>query len=415
MIYLDWAATAPPEAAALRRSLELSSSAYGNPSSPHRPGKAARDLLEEARASLLSSLSAWSKGKTVLHGAAALAPRPHNKDGHLVFTASGTEADHIPLLALLRQQRFGLQTEPGRAAPHLIVSAIEHAAVYEQSALLARLGFAVSYLRPDAEGFVRPQAVAEALRPETKYLAVMAVNNETGAVQDIGAIGNALFAACQERGIRPPLFHVDSVQALGKIPLDIAACGATSAAFSAHKLQGPKGVGALWYSKAVEPLAAGGGQEQGLRPGTENLFGALAFAQCVEKAATELDSRLAHARSLEKAVLEGIGAIPGACAVPRSRRAGDPRWSPWIISCAFPGLSGEVLARALSDAGIAVSTGSACSHLHKTKGRRILEAMGLEPDLAFASIRISFGPETRPDEIERFLSTAADLYRRLKT
>ncbi len=184
-------------------------------------------------------------------------------------------------------------------------------------------------------------------------VAVMAVNNETGAIQDIGAIGRAIASSAASLGIRPPLFHVDCVQALGKIPLDFSGGNVTSAAFSAHKIQGPKGVGALWHAKPIEALAVGGGQEGGLRSGTENIFGILSFAACAAKAVPSMPARLEHALLLEASLLQGLKRISGASAVPLGREPRDPRYSPWIISAAFPGLGGEVFARALSDAGIA--------------------------------------------------------------
>lgn len=406
MNYLDWAATTPPDSTIALQALHASFDHFANPSSQHRAGRAARETLEGSRSSFLDSL--------------ALASGVKSLGGNLAFTASGTEADQIPLLSLLKLVK---KTESGTGAirtsatekPHLVISAIEHAAIDAQAETLSRLGFTVTFVKPEADGIVRPSKIAEALRPTTRLVAVMAVNNETGAIQDIDAIGSAVASAASRLGVRTPLFHVDCVQALGKVPLRLSGGLVTSAAFSAHKIQGPKGVGALWHSKAIDPLAVGGGQESGIRSGTENLFGIYAFALCAAKAAASLDERLPRALALERLLLDGISAIPGACAVPQSRVAGDPRWSPWIVSAAFPGLGGEVLARALSDADIAVSTGSACSNTHKTKGRRVLDAMGLPEELSFSSIRLSFGPDTVAADVEAFLSTAADLYRRLKT
>jgi len=406
MNYLDWAATTPPDSTIALQALHASFDHFANPSSQHRAGKAARETLESSRSSFLDSLALASDVKSL--------------GGNLAFTSSGTEADQIPLLSLLKLAK---KAESGTGAirtsatekPHLVISAIEHAAIDAQAEILSRLGFAVTFVKPDADGIVRPSKIAEALRLTTRLVAVMAVNNETGAIQDIDAIGSAIASAASRLGVKTPLFHVDCVQALGKVPLRLSGGLVTSAAFSAHKIQGPKGVGALWHSKAIDPLAVGGGQESGIRSGTENLFGIYAFALCAAKAAASLDERLPRALALERLLLDGISAIPGACVVPQSRVAGDPRWSPWIVSAAFPGLGGEVLARALSDADIAVSTGSACSQAHKTKGRRVLDAMGLPEELSFSSIRLSFGPDTVPADVEAFLSTAADLYRRLKT
>ncbi|MGB4587283.1 MAG: cysteine desulfurase family protein [Rectinemataceae bacterium] len=402
MTYLDWAATTPPDQETLMRALEESFEAFANPSSPHSAGRAARMSLERSRASFFASLSAAGKIES---------------GGKIAFTASGTEADQIPLLSLLkaiRMERLGDRSEGDRH--HRLISAIEHSAIHAQAESLSRLGFTLTSVKPDGEGFVQPSKVAEAIRPSTKYVAVMAVNNETGAVQDIGAISRAVATASSSLGMpKPPHFHVDCVQALGKVPFDLSGGLITSAAFSAHKIEGPKGVGALWYARPFDPLCVGGGQEEGIRSGTENIFGIAAFAGCAAAAAAAFERRLAHARSLEARLLAGLGAIPGTQAVPSSRKAGDHRWSPWIVSVAFPGLGGEVLARALSDAGIAVSTGSACSHRGAAKGRRILDAMDVPADIAFSAIRVSFGPSTGPEDIDTFLRTAGDLYRRLKT
>lgn len=402
MIYLDWAATTPPDQEILMRALEESFGAFANPSSPHGAGKAARMSLERSRTSFLASLSAAEKIES---------------GGKVAFTASGTEADQIPLLSLLktlkREQRPGTSEGDG---PHLLISAIEHSAIHAQAEALSRLGFTLTLVKPDVNGFIQPSKVAEAIRPSTKYVAVMAVNNETGAVQDIRAIGRAIASAASALRLpKPPRFHADCVQALGKVPFDLSGGQITSAAFSAHKIGGPKGVGALWYARPIDPLCVGGGQEDGIRSGTENIFGIAAFAGCAAAATAAFERRFAHARSLEARLLAGLGSIPGVQVVPLNRKAGDPRWSPWIVAVAFPGLGGEVLARALSDAGIAVSTGSACSHTGAVKGRRILDAMDLPDDIAFSAIRVSLGPSTSPEDIDVFLQTAGDLYRRLKT
>jgi len=401
MTYLDWAATTPPDRDILLKALDSSMKGYGNPSSPHHAGKSAKKLLEDARIGLNNAIFSVP-GLT--------------SPGNLVFTGSGTEADQIVPLSLVRQMRTeSTLGAAGREKPHIIVSAIEHAALHAQSEVMARMGFSVSYIKPDSDGIIPQKRIAEELRPSTKLVAVMAVNNETGAIQDIAAIGRAIETVSASSKIPPPLFHVDCVQAFGKIPLDIAGSRATSAAFSAHKIQGPKGIGALWTRKAIAPLALGGGQESGMRSGTENVFGAMAFAMCAAKAVSSFEARFADACTLEKELLDGLGRIQGACVLPRSRVGRDTRWSPWIVSAAFPGLAGEVLVRALSDAGICVSTGSACSHSGAVKERRILDAMGLSEELSFSAIRISIGPESTGQDIAAFLGTADDLYRRLKT
>jgi len=403
-VYLDWAATSPPDKQILEECLERSCHAYGNPSSVHDKGKEARALLEEARITLAKAVENRIAAESERQGAKA--------KGKIVFTGSGTEADQIPLLSVLKT---ALCKPLGLKECHIVVSAIEHPAVFAQAKRLEQLGIALSVVNPETDGRLLPEKIQTAIRPQTRLVAVMAVNNETGAVQDIGEIGRAVQEAGKVLGSKDISFHVDCVQALGKLEISLDPVLVGSAAFSAHKIGGPRGVGALWVSKSMEALCAGGGQEGGLRSGTENLFGAMAFATCAARAVKNLAERLDRARSLEAALMEGIRQIPGALILPECRRPGDRLFSPWILSAAFPGLGGEVLARALSDQGIAVSTGSACSHLERKKGHRVLDAMGTAPELSFSSIRISTGDATEPRDIEQFLSICADLYRRLKT
>ncbi len=394
MIYLDWASTSPPDRAILLEAAELAAACYGNPSSTHRLGTEARAKLEEARSRLALCLHATKEAAR----------------GCIVFTSGGSEANAIALLATLRKRSHA------RAAPlHIVASAIEHAAIHEQLRLLAGLGVETSFVRPGANGLVTPEAVAAAIRKETALVTVMAVNNETGAIQPLGDIVRAVACAARELGrATPPRVHADAVQAFGKIPFDPLKLGLSSAAFSAHKLRGPRGTGAMWLAATLEPFVVGGGQEGGIRPGTENLAGAWAFSNVAEQAVTSLASELQHARELEARLIAGMEAIPGAIVLPFGRKAGDTRYSPYILSASFPGLAGEVLARALSDEGIAVSTGSACASNAHAKERRVLAAMGVPPELSFGAIRISTGTLTLPADVDRFLETAARVYTRLK-
>ena len=425
MTYLDWASTSPPDLGLLVEAAELAARSYGNPSSRHGPGQEARAALDAARARLGAVLGcppgaaggapggAGSGGAGSGGAVSGGAPGGAGSSGagRVVFTSGGSEADAIVLLAALRKR---LAARSG--AVHVVASSIEHSAVYEELRLLEGLGLEASFVDPGPDGLLSPASVAGAMRKETALVAVMAVNNETGAVQPIAAIAKAVQEASKALGRRAaPHLHSDAVQALGKLPFEPAALGLSSAAFSAHKLRGPRGAGALWLGAPLEPLQVGGGQEGGLRPGTESLQGAHAFSRAAESADAALEANLAHARTLEARLLDGLARIPGALALPLGRTAGDGRYSPFILSAAFPGLSGEVLARALADEGIAVSTGAACSANARKKGRRVLEAMGLEEGLGFSAIRVSTGPATAPEEIDRFLETADALYRRLKT
>jgi cysteine desulfurase len=370
---------------------------YANPSSQHHAGSAARAALEEERRRLAASLG--------------------SAKGLIAFTGSGSEADSIPLVALLRQvsKRGRIGALSAGEPLHILTTAIEHAAIHAQVAVLESLGFSVTCLKPESDGRVTPEAVAEALVPETALVSVMAVNNETGAVQPLAKIVSAVRMAARKAGKRMPLIHSDAVQAFGKIEFNPESIGLDCASISAHKIRGPRGVGALWHSKLFDAFVVGGGQEGGMRPGTENLQGIVAFACAAGKSVSGLQDARAHAFTLESRLLEGLAAIRGATVLPFGREPGDPHFSPFIVSLAFPGLSGEVMQRTLSDRGIAVSTGSACASRARTKTRRVLDAMGISRDLAMSAIRVSTGILTRDSDIDYFLDISEKLYKTLRT
>jgi len=390
-VYLDWAATTPADSELMRSALEISLASYGNPSSSHWAGKQASNILEESRQRFLAALGM--------------------NHGSLIFTAGGTEADHIPMLALLKHLKRA--ASQGKNI-HIIISGIEHAAIDCQARMLQKTGIEVTWVAPDTRGHIMPEAVASHIRKETALICIMAVNNETGAIQNIRGISALIEDAARTLKIKRPWFHVDGIQMLGKLPVAEYCLGADSIAFSAHKIRGPKGTGALWLSRPLESFVCGGGQEKGMRPGTENLFGALAFSLAGEKAQQMLETYAAHAQALELRLLEGVTRIKGAMVVPE-RKPKDSGFVPSIISLSFPGLGGETMVRALSDRGIAISTGSACSSRYKEKERRILKAMGVPEDISFSAVRVSTGALTSEHEIDIFLEQAEDLYRRLKT
>lgn len=359
-VYLDWAATSPPDEAILAETLEISRDHFGNPSSIHRSGAAAAGILTAARDRCAAALNC-----------------PANT---LYFTSGGTEANHIPLLSLL--------TRPVRGT--IAISAIEHPSIREQAAVLAKCGWKVATIPVDRDGFITPEAVLATIDEETSFVAVMAVNNETGAIQPVSEIATALTRVCA--GKRKPHFHVDFVQAAGKIPLMPALPGVDSASFSAHKLRGPRGIGLLYLARQIEPFIRGGGQERTLRPGTENIAGAHALSRCLEM----------YGRPGEPAadLVTIAGGIPGLSVIPETRTEHDPRFSPWIIQCTNDHLPGEVLVRILSDEGIYVSTGSACSS--KKGNRPVLDAMGVSKTASKNAFRISTGPETTRNDLEEF-------------
>ena len=362
--YFDWAATAPP----MPPALPAGNVPFGNPSSRHTEGRLAREALEEARRRC----------------AGALGVQPET----LCFTSGGTESNVLALHSLLLKK--------GRAAGFpLLYSAVEHPSVRENAFRLERLGLPSGEIAVEADGRVSERTLAAALAKHGKprLAALMAVNNETGAVMDLPRLVPLL------RGADGPPAHIhsDLVQAAGKIPLDLRAWDLDSASLSAHKLRGPRGTGLLYLRKPLEPLAAGGGQEGGLRPGTETVAGALALADCLEAflPQAEAEYRLAAARA--KALIAALKGMERCVIIPACREAEDSRFSPYILQAAFRGIPGEVMVRALDDAGFAVSTGSACGS--QRKQRPVLAAMGLDQGLSFEGIRISQGWTVTMDDI----------------
>jgi cysteine desulfurase len=356
--YFDHNATTPMLPAAAEA---YARAAFGNPSSLHWAGRAARAAVEDAR--------------EVLAGWLGVSPP------EIVFTAGGTEADNLALLGAAASGKLR-----GR---HIVAAAFEHPAVLEPVRALAAQGWEVTWIDPDGDGVVRPETVAAALRPDTALATVMAANNETGALQPVAAIGSLL----RERGV---LFHCDAVQALGKAEVDPRAWKADFAALSAHKINGPKGVGLLYVRKGA-PLAArslGGPQERSQRGGTENAPGIAAFAAAAawwrEHAFAER-ARLAALRDgLAAALKERIPDL-------RVNAEAAPR-VPNTLNATFPGCRADLMVMALDMREIAVSAGSACAS-GSVQHSHVLLAMGMGKEAAASSLRFSFGLGNTPEEI----------------
>ncbi len=361
--YFDWAATAIPDAEILRAALDESLKFWQNPSSAHSGGKRAKAALDEARKKCADAVGARAE--------------------NIFFTSGGTESNHIPLLSILNRPERG----------EILFASIEHPSVREMSLELKRCGFSVRQIPCDKNGIVTAQNVRECLTDETLFVGVMAVNNETGAIQPIDEIARTLDEFYEGR--RRPKFHVDCVQALGKIPLDLSRCSIDSAAASAHKICGPRGIGILYLKNPIEPFLRGGGQEGGIRSGTENIFGALAFAKCAERyAGISLEKKIESQEILTADFISKLSALKSCAIIPpaRSENPRDKNFSPWIVQASFKGIPGNVMLRALDAKGFAISTGSACSS--KKASRPVLEAMGIEKDLRESAVRFSFGPST---------------------
>jgi cysteine desulfurase len=263
----------------------------------------------------------------------------------------------------------------------------------------------LAWIGSERDGRVSPGTLAKALAglENPRLVSVMMVNNETGSLTDLPS----LVKTARERG--PVHFHSDLVQALGKIPFDLASLDLDSASFSAHKIGGPRGVGILWLKKPLEVLNAGGGQERGVRPGTENVDGALAFASALEACCFRETVRghYESARGRFKTLIEGLRSMDRAFLIPGDRGGVDERFSPYILQCAFRGIPGEVMVRLLDDRGFAVSTGSACSS--SSRSRPVLAAMGLGGQERREGVRISQGWSTEDCGIEALLSAVKDI------
>ncbi len=370
--YFDWAATSPADEDILKASLEKTLECWGNPSSSHTVGKKARELFEVARA----------------RAAAALGVKPET----IYFTSGGTESDQIPLLSVLAKPMKGT----------VLVSSIEHPAIREQAEALKNCGWKVIQIPADSDGVIQPQTVTELLTSDTVLVCIMAVNNETGVIQPIYDIADAITKACQ--GKRRPKFHVDCVQAAGKITLNLGYKGIDSAALSSHKICGPRGIGLLYMKDACEPFLRGGGQEKGIRSGTENVFGAVAFSKCLER---YYNKQKASDADRTKDFVEMLAALPGATIVPPSRLQKPELFSPYVVQAAFNNIPGNVMLRALDSKGFSISTGSACSA--KKNKRPVLEVMHVDPKLRENAVRFSFGPHTSDKTVNELLAAVTEI------
>ena len=370
--YFDWAATSPADEDILKESLEQTLEFWGNPSSSHEVGKKARELFEQARG----------------RAATALGVKPET----IYFTSGGTESDQIPLLSVL--------TKPMKGT--VLVSSIEHPAIREQSEALKNCGWKVVQIPADSDGVITPEAVTSLLTSDTVLVCIMAVNNETSVIQPIYEIADAITKASE--GKRRPKFHVDCVQAAGKINLNLSYKGIDSAALSSHKICGPRGIGILYMKDACEPFLRGGGQEKGIRSGTENVFGAVAFSKCLERYYNKAKPEDAERTN---AFIEKLAALPGCTIVPPSRLEKKDLFSPYVVQAAFANIPGNVMLRALDSKGFSISTGSACSA--KKNKRPVLEAMHVDAKLRENAVRFSFGPHTTNKGVDELLAAVAEI------
>lgn len=376
--YLDHSATSPlrPQAfEAIRKALLED---WGNPSSVHRKGVAAERTMEEARQIVSSALRVSAD--------------------EIVFTSGATESNNIAIKGVARALR--------RYGNHLITTRVEHPSVYEAFKDLEEEGFQVTYLHVDREGVIDPEELRKSITPRTILVSVMHVNNETGAVQPIQEIGSIL------KGIREKIvFHVDAAQSFCKLPVLPYENGIDLVSLSSHKIGGPKGAGALFVRRGIKltPIFSGGGQEKGIRSGTENVPGIAGFAAAV--AACDWKEESLRIRELRRRLVEKALNIEGAVLV---GPADAERCAPHIVNLSFPGLPGELLLHHLEERGVYVSTGSACSS-RKRAPSRTLVSMGLSPREVEGSIRISLGWSTTEEEVDYACQVLASCVEKLHT
>jgi cysteine desulfurase len=375
-IYLDYAATTPTHPEVVKAMLPYFTEAFGNPSSIHTYGQEARGAIEEARVKVASLIGAY--------------------DEEIVFTGSGTEADNFALkgVALANEKRGN----------HIITTSVEHHAVMETCKFLEGWGFTVTYLPVDAYGLIGPDDVKKAITGKTILISVIHANNEVGTIQPIVEISKI----AREAGV---YFHTDAVQTTGHIPVNVSELGIDLLSMSAHKLYGPKGVGALYIRKGTKltPFMHGGGQEGGRRSSTQNVPGIVGFGRAVELAQQEMSEEAERVTRLRDRLIKGI-----LERVDYSRLNGHPRKRlPNNVNVSIDFVEGESLCLNLDLEGICASTGSACSSSN-LEPSHVLLAMGLTPEQAHSSLRFTLGKWTTNEEIEQVLEVLPRIVAKLR-
>ncbi|SFG62445.1 cysteine desulfurase [Desulfotomaculum arcticum] len=382
--YLDNSATTRPYPEVVQAVLAAMEDNYGNPSSLHRKGVEAGRAVARAREAVAVSLGVEASS--------------------IIFTGAGSEAINLAIKGL----------QPGRKGRHIITTAVEHPAVLNTCEQLKEQGLEISVLPVDTIGLVDTKALLQAVREDTFLVSVMYVNNEVGAVQPLAEISAVIKKL---RGVGRKLFwHVDAVQAYGKLPLRPLELGIDLLSVSAHKVHGPKGVGALYAAPGtpLKPLVSGGGQEWGLRSGTENVPGIAGFGVAAGIIARETREAAAKLFALKKRLVDGVlAAVPGAVLNGPACREDEPGCAPHIANISFPGLRGEVLLHSLEGQGVYVSTGSACSS-RKKPGSYVLRAMGLDEKLVEGAVRFSLSALNTAEEIDYAVQATAKVVKELR-
>jgi Cysteine sulfinate desulfinase/cysteine desulfurase and related enzymes len=375
-IYLDHAATTPLDPAVAQAMWPFLTGHFGNPSSIHAAGRIVRAAVDEARDRIASAL--------------------HADYSEITFTSSGTEADNLAVIGAM------LAAPAGRN--HLVISSIEHHAVLHAARHLEKEGYLVTELPVDEEGFVQPHVLEEAITDRTALVSIHHGNNEIGTIQDVPKLAKIAHA-------RGALFHTDAVQTFGALPLNVVGMGADMLSVSAHKIYGPKGAGALYVKSGVKvsQLLFGGAQERERRPGTENVAGIVGFGVAAEQAGARRQQDAEKLLALRDRLMEGILTLISGIRLngPRQRRLANN------VNVSIDGVDGAAVLMNLDRAGIAASSGSACSS-GSIEPSHVLKAIGLSDDLAASGIRFTLGRGNTEEEIDRTVETLQGILERIR-
>lgn len=375
-VYLDYSATTPVKDEVLQEMIPYFTENFGNPSSLYTMGLESKEAVETARKRVADLIGADAK--------------------EIYFTGCGSEADNWAV--------FGTADKLSAKGKHIITTEIEHHAMLHSCEFLEKHGFEVTYLKPEADGTISPETLENAITGQTVLISIMMVNNEVGTIEPI----KELAAVAKKHNI---LFHTDAVQALANVPIDVKELGVDMLSMSAHKIYGPKGIGALYIRKGlrISNYIHGGAQEMGRRAGTENLPGIVGFGKAAELAAADMDRHIAHSRELRNYLVERItGEIPDTFV-----NGSMEHRHPGNANITFKYIEGESILLMLDFKGISVSTGSACSS-KSLKPSHVLSALGVPVEMIHGTVRFTVGDFTTKEDIDYTVETLKEITAKLR-